>query len=72
MKKAMKKQRKTNENIMNFHCKFMRFYLVVYYFLIHVFIIFKYMYLLFLTIELFLFLFIIILRHVFCYIHFMT
>ena len=26
MKKAMKKQ---NENIMNFHCKFMRFYLVV-------------------------------------------
>ena len=27
MKKAMKK---TNENIMNFHCKFMHFYLVVY------------------------------------------
>ena len=29
MKKAMKKQRQTNENNMNFHCKFMRFYLVV-------------------------------------------
>ena len=29
MKKAMQKQRKTNENIMNFHCKFMHFYLVV-------------------------------------------
>ena len=41
----------------------------IYYFLIHVFIIFEYMYL-FLTIKLFLF--IIISRHVFCYIHFMT
>ena len=45
----------------------------IYYFGIHVFIIFEYMYLLFLTINnCFYVLFIIILRHIFCYIHFQT